>query len=228
MEDRQLLSGTPALLDPLMVPKFVNALPQPLDPSFVYQPTIKADGTPHYEVGTYQIQEDLGLGLMDAKGNPVKTTVYGYGASAATATYPGQTFVVQKGQPIEVHWTNGLTSAQHILPVAPTVLGPNSDAIGNPYYSVDPSTKMVTFGSGIPMVPHVHGGHTPTQYDGTPEQWFTSGGQQGVDNAGTTFTYPNDKQAATIWYHDPAMGITRLNVYAGLGSTSSTTPTRTA
>src|SRR4051812_34481939 len=82
MEDRQLLSGTPALLDPLTVPKFVNPLPQPLNPSFVYQPTIKADGTPHYEVGAYQIQEDLGLGLTDAKGNPVKTTVYGYGTSA--------------------------------------------------------------------------------------------------------------------------------------------------
>ena len=110
MEDRQLLSGTPALLDPLTVPKFVNPLPQPLDPSFVYQPTINPDGTPHYEVGAYQIQEDLGLGLKDAGGHPVKTTVYGYGASADTATYPGQTFVVQQNQPIEVHWTNGLTS----------------------------------------------------------------------------------------------------------------------
>ena len=96
------------------------------------------------------------------------------------------------------------------------MLGPNSDAKGDPYYSVDPATNMVEFSSGIPMVPHVHGGHTPTQYDGTPEQWFTSGGQQGVDNAGTTFAYPNDQEAATIWYHDHAMGITRLNVYAGL------------
>ena len=67
------------------------------------------------------------------------------------------------------------------------------------------------------MVTHVHGGHTEAQFDGTPEQWFTSGGQVGVDNPGTnTFTYPNTQQAATIWYHDHAMGITRLNVYAGL------------
>ena len=88
MEDRQLLSGTPALLDPLTVPKFVNPLPQPLDPSFVYQPTNPGDGTPHYEVGAYQIQEDLGLGLKDAGGNPVKTTVYGYGASADDGDLP--------------------------------------------------------------------------------------------------------------------------------------------
>ena len=28
--------------------------------------------------------------------------------------------------------------------------------------------------------------------------------------------YPNDQAATTLWYHDHALGITRLNVYAGL------------
>jgi spore coat protein A len=31
-----------------------------------------------------------------------------------------------------------------------------------------------------------------------------------------TFRYDNDQEAATLWYHDHALGITRLNVYAGL------------
>ena len=30
-----------------------------------------------------------------------------------------------------------------------------------------------------------------------------------------TFQYPNDNRASTIWYHDHALGMTRLNVYAG-------------
>ncbi len=30
-----------------------------------------------------------------------------------------------------------------------------------------------------------------------------------------TFQYPNDQRASTIWYHDHALGMTRLNVYAG-------------
>ena len=30
-----------------------------------------------------------------------------------------------------------------------------------------------------------------------------------------TFHYPNDNRASTIWYHDHALGMTRLNVYAG-------------
>ena len=30
-----------------------------------------------------------------------------------------------------------------------------------------------------------------------------------------TFQYPNTQRASTIWYHDHALGMTRLNVYAG-------------
>ncbi len=30
-----------------------------------------------------------------------------------------------------------------------------------------------------------------------------------------TFQYPNKNRASTIWYHDHALGMTRLNVYAG-------------
>ena len=73
LEDRSLLAAAiPGVtLDPLLVPKFVNPLPQPLDPSFVYQPTgtttvTLQNGTiatvPHYQVGAFQIQENLGLG----------------------------------------------------------------------------------------------------------------------------------------------------------------------
>ena len=28
--------------------------------------------------------------------------------------------------------------------------------------------------------------------------------------------YPNEQDASTLWYHDHAMGITRLNIFAGL------------
>ena len=42
-----------------------------------------------------------------------------------------------------------------------------------------------------------------------PTAWFLPGQQ-------ATVLYPNDQDAATLWYHDHAMGITRLNPYAGL------------
>lgn len=48
-------------------------------------------------------------------------------------------------------------------------------------------------------------------------QWFTTDPDvSGADFAGQPYVYDNTQQAGTIWYHDHAMGITRLNVYAGL------------
>jgi spore coat protein A len=41
------------------------------------------------------------------------------------------------------------------------------------------------------------------------ENWYTPGHS-------ATFHYPNEQQATTLWYHDHALAITRLNVYAGL------------
>ena len=216
LEDRCLLSASvPGVtLDPLLIPKFVNALPNPLDPSFVFQPTTV--GGSHYEVGVYQIEQDLGLGLTDAANNPIKTTVWGYGTSAATATYPGRSFEVQANQPIDVHWTNGLLDSAgnplpHLLPVDTTLLDPKMTALGG----------LATI--GVPIVTHVHGGHTEAASDGTPMQWYgplndVSGNPLyvGDDYVKNTFTYDNTQQAATIWYHDHAMGVTRLNVYAGL------------
>jgi len=61
----------------------------------------------------------------------------------------------------------------------------------------------------VRTVPHLHGARTRSESDGLPEKWFTSG-----DSA--LYAYPNDQQAATLWYHDHAVAITRLNVYAGL------------
>jgi spore coat protein A len=196
LEDRSLLNAAvPAVtLDPSTVPQFVNPLPDPLDPSFVYAPsgTTKVtleDGTtqtaPLYKIGVYQIQEDLGLGLTDANGKPIKTTVWGYGTSQATATYPGGTFVVNgdpngiNNQPIAVHWTNNLVDKEgdplpDILPVDPTVLD-TSDKNGKSYYTV--TDGQVAFTTGVPIVPHLHGGHTQAAFEGTPQQWFTPGGQ---------------------------------------------------
>jgi spore coat protein A len=58
-------------------------------------------------------------------------------------------------------------------------------------------------------VVHLHGGHVPPESDGYPENTFLPGAQM-------TNGYPNNQDAATLWYHDHAMGITRLNVLMGL------------
>ena len=104
--------------------------------------------------------------------------------------YPGPTFEAFRGKPIEVHWENSLP-ADHIFQVDKHIHG-----------AMPPSPAVRT-------VPHLHGARTGSESDGLPEKWFTPGNS-------VHYHYPNAQAAATLWYHDHAVGITRLNVYAGL------------
>jgi spore coat protein A len=56
---------------------------------------------------------------------------------------------------------------------------------------------------------HLHGGNTEAASDGDPLDFFGRG-------ASKTYHYGNTQEAAGLWYHDHALGITRLNVLAGL------------
>ena len=80
---------------------------------------------------------------------------------------------------------------------------------------------------------HLHGGNTIWISDGTPHQWTVPVGEStpypkgvsvkyipdmdgGTEPQGTlTFFYSNQQTARLMFYHDHALGITRLNVYAG-------------
>ncbi|WP_194852996.1 multicopper oxidase domain-containing protein [Nocardia sp. SYP-A9097] len=56
---------------------------------------------------------------------------------------------------------------------------------------------------------HLHGGANAPDADGHPLVGWRNGG-------GPRFTYTNRQEAAALWYHDHTMGITRLNIQAGL------------
>ena len=76
----------------------------------------------------------------------------------------------------------------------------------------------------VPSVPHLHGGEVPPVSDGGPDAWWTNSGIQGpgyntavaTNSYSAVYDYPNINQESTIWYHDHALGITRLNVMSGL------------
>jgi spore coat protein A len=55
----------------------------------------------------------------------------------------------------------------------------------------------------------MHGAKTKPESDGYPEDWIVPG-------KSSLYYYPNQQDAAMLWYHDHALGINRLNVYAGL------------
>jgi spore coat protein A len=193
-------------LDPTKLNKWADAMPIP----GVMQPQ-KAN---YYEIGAYQLEQRLHseLGV---------STVWGYGTSRETAGYPGRTIEAVRGTPIQVRWTNNLDDVVHPLPVDPTL------------HWADPNGMMAEgmrgmdvpkFPPGFPkaqspvaLVTHLHGGEQEPASDGGPVAWYTPGfSKKGASFVKDLLTYHNGQQAATLWYHDHALGITRLNVYMGL------------
>jgi len=142
----------------------------------------------HYRVEISEFSQQLHRDLPE-------TIVWGYNSS-----YPGPTIEARKNKPITVEWVNNLVDPKLQLPLDTTI-------------EESPATLP-----RARVVPHLHGGHILSAWDGIPDAWFSSGSSPvtGPGFYGTTFEYANDQQAATLWYHDHAAGVTRLNVYAGL------------
>lgn len=195
----------PNWLDPVSHPKFVNPLPFPA----VMQPTVP--GGDHYEVDISQFDQDLGI--VDALGTPFMTKVWGYNGS-----YPGPTIEARSGDgtvnSITVKWNNNLPK-DHLF-----AIDKNIHSVEDDYrmkYGI-PDNEDVEF-NGIPTITHLHGGHNDADSDGHPESWYSPNseytGSNYFPNEGG-FYYDNSQEAATLWYHDHTIGITRLNVYAGL------------
>jgi spore coat protein A, manganese oxidase len=104
--------------------------------------------------------------------------------------FPGPTFDIRSGQQILVEWTNELPQ-KHFLPIDHTLGGAAKD---------QPEVRAVV---------HLHGAKAPPDSDGYPEDWTVPG-------KSALYHYPNQQDAAMLWYHDHAMGINRLNIFAGL------------
>jgi len=125
-------------------------------------------------------------------------------------TVPGPTIEAERGQPVTVEWQNELAGP---FPVTDTLAPQPTDADGVPVQCLpglsggEPSDDAARLAGNT--VVHLHGGLTPASYDGWAENLFAPG-QPAV------FHYPMNQRAALLWYHDHVMGITKLDVYAGL------------
>jgi spore coat protein A, manganese oxidase len=75
-------------------------------------------------------------------------------------------------------------------------------------------TRLVPLGNQVRAMTHLHGGFVAAASDGSPAvtpNGFGPGETQ-------TVHYPNEQPATLLWFHDHAMGATRLNVFAGLAA----------
>ena len=120
------------------------------------------------------------------------TRLWGY-----NAIWPGPTIEVPKDYPLEIEWMSSLPQ-RHFLPIDSTIHGAEATL---------PEVRTVT---------HLHGAMVLPDSDGYPEAWFTATGKTGPKFRSCLSSYSNNQPPATLWYHDHCLGITRLNVYAGL------------
>ena len=144
--------------------------------------------------------------------NPSK--VWGYNPRGnATPGYLGGVIVAHKNRPMRIRFRNTLPTT-HPLPVDTSIPG------------------VAGFQNNRAAL-HMHGAQVDWTSDGGPFNWFDPNGNFGpsvTDNikvkngAGQALPgqmelyYPNQQSARMMWYHDHAVGLTRLNAYAGLAS----------
>ena len=224
------LRGGDTGLDPRAIPKYVTDLVQP---PVVPRRAITVAGVHLYDIGARPVaQQMLPPGLP-------RTPIWAYGPAddAVAFTTPAATIVATADVPVRVRWRNQLVDASgrfvpHLLPVDPSLhwANPAGPPDSRPSFSSTPGS----YRGPVPLVTHVHGAHTSPDSDGYPESWvppdvldipagyarrgsrFDQFDRTNTVAGSAVFHYDNDQRATLLWYHDHTLGLTRLNVYAGL------------
>src|SRR5262249_46569601 len=176
-------------LDPTAIPKYVMPL--------VIPPAMPITSvTPNYDfyrIAVRQFQQQiLPTGLP-------KTTVWSYGSQGMPGTfnYPSFTVEAKYNREVRVRWVNGLIDAAgnylpHLLPVDPTLHWANPPG-GTSGRDMRPDfTGMGTPGpytGPVPIITHLHGGHSTQESDGFAEAWFLPDALNIPAGYATTGTY---------------------------------------
>jgi spore coat protein A len=225
-------------LDPTTVTKYATSLliPPAMPRSLVKQQ--KGVGPiDYYAIAVRQFQQQILPAPLPL------TTIWGYGSvnHPGTFSYPSFTLEARVDRPVRVRWINDLKDPAtgnylpHLFPVDQTLhwANPPQDCIDGMARSDCRGQSQAPYAGPVPIVTHLHGAHVDAESDGYPEAWYlpaatnipagyaTRGSRFGQlpgapDEPGAAvFQYRNDQRASTLWFHDHALGMTRLNVQAG-------------
>ncbi|HEX4790752.1 MAG TPA: multicopper oxidase domain-containing protein [Actinospica sp.] len=151
------------------------------------------------------------------------TWLWGYQVDGRPAGWPGVSVEARQGTTTTVTYVNNLPSKATGSKVQPLL------AVDQTLHWADPLNQMGArspYAGSVPAVTHLHGAEVPSRYDGAPEAWYTRDGRHGKGYAtaaaaapnAAVYEYPNTQPASTLWFHDHALGITRLNVFSGLAA----------
>lgn len=152
----------------------------------VLSPRERRKGCTYYEVTMKEFEHNFHSEMPPTK-------IWGY-----EGQFPGPVIDVNRGEATHVKWLNDLPD-EHLLPIDHSVHGAGEHM---------PQVRTVV---------HLHGAEVEPISDGYPEAWFTNNFKfTGPCFETPVYKYNNKQRASMLWYHDHAVGITRLNVYAGL------------
>jgi spore coat protein A, manganese oxidase len=200
------------------------AIPQWVDPLPELHLTAATEITLRMEETTTPM---LPTGFVPATGSYTGTVVWRYRdvAGAPSASHIGPVVLATRGVPTAIRFQNHLGDTSTSQLAAWVTSTDQTLHWADPLGSMTGGMPISNYAGPIPAVPHLHGGEVPPQLDGGPDAWFTSDGAYhgsayytapGALPNECLYRYPNTQEAAPLWFHDHALGITRLNVYAGL------------
>jgi spore coat protein A len=230
------------VLDSAAIPKYVTPLViPPAMPRSGEPPGRRAQQVEHYRIAVRQFRQHIlppGMGL-----GPTQVWSYGSVDHPDSFNYPAFTIEASWRRPVRVEWINGLVNPSggfrpHLLPIDQTLHWANPP--GGPRSRDQHGSEHEPYRGPVPIVTHLHGGHSTEENDGYPEAWylpaarnipagyarrgslyrrFQAQAQRALGQAwkpgSAVFQYDNGQRATTMWYHDHTLGMTRANVYAG-------------
>ncbi|HEY0866220.1 MAG TPA: multicopper oxidase [Fimbriimonas sp.] len=235
--------ATASTLDPHSIPKFQDPLPIPGE--MPYAGVVPAGGAMarFYQIAVRQFEQQILPHPLPATtvwgyGSAAHPGTFAYPSLTINAD-AGQPIRVQWINDLR----NPLSGEYlpHLFAVDPTLHWANPPG-GAAFRDTRPvfATTPEPYTGPVPIVTHVHGAHTYDDSDGYPEAWYLPAATnippsfaafgslyetfraQAEARTGhswaqgsAVFDYPNDQPPSTLWYHDHALGMTRLNVYAG-------------
>jgi len=196
--------------------------------------TTTFNGSDYYEIGLREYTERLHSDL------PKATRLRGYYQINTTDPtvnvnqYLGPLILATKNRPVRVKFINNLptgTAGNLFIPVDTSLMGAGTSPASPAGTDCNAVPKPATCYTENRATLHLHGGNSPWISDGTPYQWTVPVGEtttlkKGVStvdvpdmpataNGQMTFYWTNQQSGRLMFYHDHALGITRLNVYAG-------------
>jgi FtsP/CotA-like multicopper oxidase with cupredoxin domain len=212
-------------LDGGTIPKYVDPVP------LLGSSRVSGTSTVNVDMVEFQ-QKILPASVYSRLAAPFNagTFQWGYRVNNSAPHYPGATIEARQGTATSVNYSNHLQGPngsapflQKYLTLDLTVHWSDPLHITSNNHCTDttpiPGPCLQPYGGPIPAVAHLHGAEVLSAFDGHPDTWFTPNAAiKGPAFVSSTYNYVNRQDATTLWFHDHALGMTRLNVYSGLAA----------